>query len=102
MNLKQIVKVTDVTKKLSGQNNVYFEIDFLEDTAVDDGKGSTIKRQWNKIYYAKPEKSVYPLDLVGTVCEVDLNIYSLARKVGDKVYTDIKMNALDLKPFVVE
>ncbi len=89
-------KIIKVTRKVSGQGNAYFQVSIKEDSGIPDQNGSTIKRDWNEVYYSLKPEQKEPTYFEGRIANVTLNFYPVTRKVGDKEYTDIKVNIDDI------
>ena len=96
MKTNQNLKVTKIIKKVSGQGNTYYEVDAIEDLGIEDGQGSTIKREWKKMYFKDDTNLINVFSTENEYCNVILNFYPMDRKVGDKIYQDIKVNIVSI------
>lgn len=93
-------KITEVTKRVSNQGNLYFEVSFTEELSVLDENGKPITRQWNKVFYKPEESSINPLKLVDEYTTLQVNFYSFDKRVGEKTYTEIRANIIDIEKIV--
>ena len=96
MKAKDRVFIQDVTRKVSGQGNPYFLIDFREKLQQVDEQGEPITKEWNNVFYQPQEGAENPNNLKGKQAIIVINFYTYNRKVGENVYTDIKANILEL------
>ena len=101
MKAKDVVFIKDVTKRVSGQGNPYFVIDFIEKLQQQDEEGNPVTKEWNNVFYAAKEDQTNPNNFKGQNAVIIINFYTYNRKVGDKVYTDLKANILDMQPVEV-
>ena len=95
------VKVTKVDAKISSMGTPYHQVDFVEDTKIDNGQGSTHTRVWENVYFPDTAGAGNPKMLEGNKAIVHLNVYPVSKKVGGKNYTDIKIAIIKFEPCTV-
>jgi hypothetical protein len=93
-------KITEVQKRVSNQGNLYFEVSFTEELSVLDESGKPIPRQWNKVFYKPEDTAINPMKLVEDYAQIQINFYSFDKRVGDKTYTEIRANIINIEKIV--
>jgi hypothetical protein len=96
MNSTEKVVLVDVRRKISGQGNVYHELDFIHLVPVSDNPNENVQQKFNKVYAGNLTNAPEAHNLIGKVCEVTCNFYPITKKVGDKEFSEIKMNLVSI------
>jgi len=90
------VQISDVKKRLSGQQNIYYLIDFIEFTDIKDENQNLIKREWCGMYYADSRAEIDILALKGQMVNLELNFYPNHKTVGERNFMDINAAIISL------
>lgn len=96
MNSTENVVIVDVRRKISGQGNVYHELDFINLVPVSDNPNENVQQKFNKVYAGNLQNPQEAHNLIGKTAQVVCNFYPITRKVGDKEFSEIKMNLVSI------
>lgn len=97
MKLTEKLFVQNAQRKVSGQGNVYYLIDLVENTGINNEEGQPITRDWQSLYYMPEHKEENVLKHKSQMAMVTLTFYPIVRRVGEKEYQDIRVSVIELK-----
>jgi hypothetical protein len=82
---------TRFTAKTSQTGNLYYVVDLTETVETGNPEQPKIDRTFKDLYLNIGKPIVEHQEFVGRSVKADINIFPIDRKVGEKVYQDIKL-----------
>lgn len=86
----------DIKAKTSNAGNLYYQVTLVEIVETGNPENPKIEKEWKNLYLniGKPIENYS--DLIGRRVRADLNFYTSERRHNDNLYTDIKVNIIEL------
>ncbi len=90
---------TRFVSKVSGSGNTYYQVDLTETIETGNPDIPKIDRTFKDLYYNIGKAVENHSEFIGMRVVAGITIYPIDRKVGEKVYQDIKLTleSIELK-----
>lgn len=85
-----------VHKKISMNNNTYFELGFKEETNLRDDKGNLVVRNFERIYMPECKDENELKERVGKEVKAKFLCFQHSKIVNGKTYHDVKLSCIDI------
>lgn len=88
--------VKDIKAKTSQSGNLYYQVELVEIVETGNPENPKVEKSWKDLYLniGKPIENY--AELIGRRVKAELNFYTAERKHGDRIFTDIKCNIIEL------
>lgn len=94
MQITTQLVIKQVRGKVSALQNKYIEIDFIEPAATTHDGFQSSPIEWNNCYFPDASQLEDVKKLVDSEITATLSFLPIAKKVGDKIYHEIKMQVI--------